>query len=181
MLLLDYLDEINNTDKIINKKIFNSYEYFGYRNKFTFQIDLELMIETIYLDIKLTDKFCQSRLEQGEFRYGLMNLYSSKCVVSSNSNPYELEAAHIVGVGDGGDYDLSNGLVLEANLHKTFDKFQWTINPLTLKIETKNNIISGNICNGSINKYVGKKINLNMNPFLYLNLKLRYDKFVANN
>jgi predicted restriction endonuclease len=171
MLLLDYLEEINNTDKIVETKILNSHEYFGYENKFTFQADLELMIETIYPNVKLVNKSGQTRLEQGEFRSGLMNLYSSKCVISSNSNPDELEAAHIVGVGDGGDYNLSNGLILEANLHKTFDKFQWAINPVTMMIEISNP-------KGSINKYEGKKINLELNPLLYSNLKSRYDKFI---
>ena len=170
-LLLDYLESINNYNKIIDVKILNSYEYFGYSNKFTFKIDLELLLETIYLDIKFVDKPSQVRLSQNEFRMKLMNLYSSQCIVSSNSNPDELEAAHIVGVGDGGDYDISNGLLLEANLHKTFDKYQWAINPSLLEIEVKNS-------NGSINKYNGNKINLKLNPILYSNLKSRYDKFI---
>ena len=137
-------------------------------------MDLELLVSTVYNEIKIVDVLSGIRLSQSEFRSGLMDLYEYKCVVSSNSNPDELEAAHIVGVADGGDYMLSNGLILEANLHKTFDKYQWTINPNTLQIET-----NPNYGEGSINKYCGIKLNINIDPILYSNLKLRYDKFVS--
>ena len=132
------------------------------------------MISTVYNDIKIVDENCGIRLSQSEFRSGLMDLYSSKCVVSSNSNPDELEASHIVGVADGGDYLLSNGLILEANLHKTFDKYQWAINPNTLEIE-----INPNYQEGSITKYQKIKLNIDIDPILYSNLKLRYDKFLS--
>ena len=137
-------------------------------------MDLELLVSTVYNEIKIVDVLSGIRLSQSEFRSGLMDLYEYKCIVSSNSNPDELEAAHIVGVADGGDYMLSNGLILEANLHKTFDKYQWTINPITLQIET-----NSNYGEGSINKYGGIKLNINIDPILYSNLKLRYDKFVS--
>lgn len=180
--ILNYLEKINYDNKILNSNIFDSYEYFYYFNLESFQIDLEFLLSTIYNEIKIQNNYGnKKRLSQNEFRTQLLNLYESKCVVSSNFNPDELEASHIVEVADGGDYELSNGLILEANLHKTFDRYQWTINPDTLEIEIKNNIICGNICNGSINKYVGKKINLDMNPFLYSNLKKRYNKFFSNN
>lgn len=180
--ILNHLEKINSYDKILYSDIFDLYEYFNYLDSESFKIDLEFVLSTIYNEIKIQNNYGNNkRLSQNEFRKQLLNLYESICVVSSNSNPDELEAAHIVEVADGGDYELSNGLILEANLHKTFDRYQWTINPDTLKIETKNNIISGNICNGSINKYVGRKINLNMNSFLYSNLKKRYAKFIANN
>lgn len=173
--LTEYLSNINNKSKSLSKKIMNSYSYFDYPDEYTFKLDLELLVSTVYDDIKIIDVSSEVRLSQSEFRSGLMNLYSSKCIISSNSNSDELEAAHIIGVADGGDYQLSNGLILEANLHKTFDKYQWTINPDTLEIEINPN---HNHKTGSINKYMGKKINIIMDPILYSNLKLRYNKFI---
>ena len=172
--LTKYLGDINKNSKILSKQIFNSGSYFDYMDEYTFKLDLELLTSTVYNEIKIIDIHSGIRLSQSEFRCGLMNLYSSKCIVSSNSNPDELEAAHIVGIGDGGDYQLSNGLILEANLHKTFDKYQWAINPNTLEIEINSKYIGG-----SINKYRGIKLNINFEPILYSNLKLRYNKFIS--
>jgi len=175
VLLSDYLEEISNDDvgeKKLCSNIINSYRYFGYPNESSFKIDLELLLETVYNQIILVDTLQKSRLTQNEFRTQLMDLYQSKCIISSNSNPDELEAAHIIEVCDGGNYDISNGLILEANLHKTFDKYQWMINPDTMEIEIK----EGH--SGSITKYMGNKINFALNPVLYSNLKFRYNKFV---
>lgn len=173
--LINYLEDINNSKEEIklSSNIINSYRYFGYPNEYSFKIDLELMLETVYNQIILVDNQPKARLTQSEFRTQLIDLYQSRCVISSNSNPDELEAAHIVDVCDGGNYDISNGLILEANLHKTFDKYQWTINPDTLKIEVREEH------SGSITKYMDKKINLTLNPVLYSNLKYRYDKFIG--
>lgn len=174
VLLTYYLEQINNSsERKLNSNITNLYRYFGYLNEYSFKIDLELLLENVYNQIILVDIPQKTRLIQNEFRTQLMNLYQFKCVISSNSNPDELEAAHIIEVCDGGNYDVSNGLILEANIHKTFDKYQWTINPDTMGIE----VMEGH--SGSINKYVNKKINLSLNPILYSNLKLRYDKFIG--
>ena len=176
VLLSNYLEEISNDDvgeQKLRSNITNSYRYFGYPNEYSFKIDLELLLETLYNQIILVDTPQKTRLTQNKFRTQLMDLYQSKCVISSNSNPDELEAAHIIEVCDGGNYDISNGLILEANLHKTFDKYQWTINPDTLKIEVR----EGH--SGSITKYMDKKIYLTLNPVLYSNLKYRYDKFTG--
>lgn len=176
MSLVDYLEKINNDKEEIklSLNIINSYGYFGYPTESSFKIDLELLLEIVYNQITLVDNPPKARLTQKEFRTQLMDLYQSRCVISSNSNPDELEAAHIMEVCSGGDYDISNGLILEANIHKTFDKYQWTINPDTMQIEVK----EGHL--GSISKYVGKKINLSLNPVLYSNLKSRYDKFISH-
>ena len=171
-ILSEYLETINNQDKKINSNILDSYESFDYPNKYCFRIDLELLLETVYDEITLVNAPQKTRLNQKEFRLELIKLYQSKCVISSNSNPDELEAAHIVEIACGGDYDISNGLLLEANIHKTYDKYQWTINPNTLEIEVKDGYL------GSITKYIGKKINLELNPVLYSNLKYRYEKFM---
>jgi len=173
--LEEYLDTISNSsDKKISDKFIHTWKYFNYPNSDTFVIDLDLLLQTVYTDIKIVQD-SNIRLSQSEFRNGLIKLYGNKCVVSNNNSLEELEASHIVEVKDGGNYDISNGLLLEANLHKTFDKYLWTINPDTLIIESNPN----NITN-SVKKYIGNKVDIKLNPFLYTNLKKRYDIFIEN-
>jgi predicted restriction endonuclease len=170
--LEDYLDKINQTDNKINFKILDSWEYFNYSNKEIFINDIELLIQLIYSNIKI----CQDsniRLSQTEFRKSLIEFYDGKCVITQNDSLEELEASHIVEHKDLGDSDLSNGLLLEANLHKTFDKYLWTINPDSLEIESSPKNITK-----SIKNHIGKKIDLQMNPILYTNLKKRYEIFL---
>lgn len=170
--LEEYLDIINITSKKISNKILDSWEFFNYPNSKIFQNDLELFFQTIYSDINII-KDSNARLSQSEFRCNLIKYYEGKCVITQNDSLEELEACHIVEIKDNGDYDISNGLLLSANLHKTFDKYLWSINPDTLEIE-----INANNITNSVKNYVGKKINIELNPFLYTNLKKRYDLFI---
>ena len=71
-------------------------------------------------------------------------------------------------ISDHGSYDINNGLLLTSTLHKTFDKYYWSI------IETKNNI---NI--GSIKNYVGNKVNLELNDNLIKSLEYHYKQFIS--
>jgi hypothetical protein len=174
--LEDYLDKISNSsNKKIPNKFMHTWKYFNYPNSNIFVNDLDLLLQTVYTDVKIIQD-SHVRLLQHEFRKGLIEQYSGKCVVSYNDSLEELEASHIVEVKDGGDSDISNGLLLEANLHKTFDKYLWTINPDTLIIESNPN----NVTN-SVKKYIGNKVNIELNPFLYTNLKKRYDIFAEKN
>ena len=161
---------IKKTYKIIH---FVSSEYFNYPSKQIFIKDLELLLEQIYPDIKF-NKESNSRPSQNEFRNNVIEQYGGKCIITNNTSLEELEASHIVEVKDYGDYSLNNGLLLEANLHKTFDRYYWSINPDTLEIESA----PKNITN-SIKNYIGKKVSIQMNPFLYTNLKKRYEIFLS--
>lgn len=174
--LEEYLDIIlNSPDKKISNKFIHTCKYFNYPNSDIFAIDLDLLLQSVYPDIKLVQD-SNVRLTQSEFRNGLIKLYGNKCVVSNNDSLEELEASHIVEIKDGGDSDISNGLLLEANLHKTFDKYLWAINPDTLVIESNPKNITT-----SVKKYIGNKIDIKLNPFLYANLKKRYEIFIENN
>lgn len=173
--LEDYLDLEYKTDKKIKSQLLSCWEYFGYPNKELFTSDIELLIQTIYPELKITRE-SKTRISQTKFRNYLLDHYANKCVITQNDSLEELEAAHIVELKNGGEYDVNNGLLLEANLHKTYDRYLWTINPHTLKIESNPNKITNTIKN-----YIGKKIDLQLNPFLYMNLKKRYDIFLEKN
>ena len=67
-------------------------------------------------------------------------------------------------------YKLS---LIEKNKHSTFDKYLWSINPNTLKIEINNN---KNV--GFIKKYVDNKVNIKLNDELFNNLNNHYTNFI---
>lgn len=107
-----------------------------------------------------------------------------KCIVTSKGIASEFEACHIVSVYDGGDYSKSNGILLTRNLHSLYDKYLWSINPDTLCIDTISN--DENIV-GSIVNYLGKKVNLNPDYFMKINLQSHWlifldkkNKFLLN-
>jgi hypothetical protein len=157
---------INNT---INLNIFNDHKSFGYDTRELLYIDLEFLAYNIYNTIIVDNS--KTRLSQTDFRLELLNKYG-KCIISDNSCIDELEACHLVELRDGGDYYLNNGIILEANLHKTFDKYLWCINPYTKIIEVKNNI------NSSINKY--KNMFIDFDDSIFNNLVIRYEKYVLS-
>jgi hypothetical protein len=64
-------------------------------------------------------------------------------------------------------------LLLSSDLHKTFDKYCWSINPNTLKIEINKNI---NDC-GKIKNYEDTIVNIKLNNRLYNNLLYHYNIF----
>ena len=171
--LEEYFDLVyNKTNNKLNSQLLSCWEYFGYPNKELFTADIELLLQTIYPELKIV-KESKTRISQTEFRNSLLDYYKSKCGITQNNSPEELEAVHIVELKDGGEYDVNNGLLLEANLHKTFDKYLWCINPYTKMIESKDNI------NSSINKY--KNIIIDIDDSIINNLIIRYNKYITIN
>ena len=93
----------------------------------------------------------KSRPSQTSFRDNLIN-YFKVCPITG-LGPDECEAAHIIPVCSDGDYVLTNGLLLGAHIHKTFDKYLWSINPSTRQIVCKPN--SGSIGTYNPNALIG--------------------------
>jgi hypothetical protein len=149
----------------ISESCYNNYKSFNYSSKESFFIDIQHLCKL--KNIKIVEERTK-RLSQDEFRNGLKKKYM-QCIITGN-NISECESAHIIPVKDDGNYELTNGLLLSANIHKTFDKFYWSINPITSCIEIKNNGIKS-----SINQYNGNKIDLEKETLLHL--QYHYDKF----
>ena len=165
--LENILNNINDkNEKTIDISIFNKYSDFDYKSKELLNIDLEFLTKNIYNISLITQKI--TRLSQKEFRKELLKKYG-KCLISNNTCIDELEACHLVEVKDDGDYNINNGIILEANFHKTFDRNIWCINPYTKMIEVKNGT------NSSINKYMNKI--LDIDDDIMDNLIKRYQKF----
>lgn len=162
-LLENYLDNYNN--KELCSSIYSMYKKFNYDDEDIYHIDLDFMLNNIY-NIKIVEQRLK-RIGQQEFKNKILELYHNKCVVTGNDCLEELEAAHIIPVSEVEDYSLDNGLLLERNIHVTFDKYFWSINPDTFIIKSLNK--------GTIAKYQGKKLDLPEN--LKENLRVHYNKF----
>lgn len=67
------------------------------------------------------------RLGQGAFRVLVTDAYQRNCAISGERTLPVLEAAHIRPYADEGPHQVSNGLLLRADLHKLFDDGYVTI------------------------------------------------------
>ena len=69
------------------------------------------------------------RIGQGIFRVAITEVYSGACAVTGEHSLPALEAAHIRPFGDGRPHDISNGLLMRADLHRLFDRGYLTVAP----------------------------------------------------
>lgn len=70
------------------------------------------------------------------YREGIINRYK-KCIITGMSINV-CEAAHIIPFSESdkdNNFNIDNGLLLNATLHKLFDKYHLSINPITLCVE----------------------------------------------
>lgn len=167
--LEQFLDKYNGGK--VSKKRLEDFEKFGYDNYLLFNHHLKFLLENCY-DIDIVDDTKQ-RLNQSEFREQLLKKFNNKCLITGEDCEIELTACHIVPVKDEESYDIDNGLLLRSNLHNTFDKYLWSINPDTLVIETKPRVRVGNI-----SQYTGQKVQLVLTPDLRSNLMKHYELFI---
>ena len=69
------------------------------------------------------------RLGQGSFRALVTDVYRYRCAISNERTLPVLQAAHIRPYADGGQHELSNGLLLRSDLHTLFDQHYLTVDP----------------------------------------------------
>jgi putative restriction endonuclease len=69
------------------------------------------------------------RLGQGAFRVLVTDSYRRRCAVSGERTLPALDAAHIRPYGEGGEHQLSNGILLRRDIHSLFDAGYVTITP----------------------------------------------------
>lgn len=70
------------------------------------------------------------RLGQGTFRVAVTAAYDGACAVSGEHSLPVLEAAHIRPYGtEEGTHEVSNGLLLRADIHRLFDSGYVTVTP----------------------------------------------------
>ena len=61
------------------------------------------------------------RLGQGAFRLAVTDAYRRQCAVSRGRVLPALDAAHIRSYSDGGEHEVSNGVLLRRDIHSVFD------------------------------------------------------------
>lgn len=66
-------------------------------------------------------KAIETRRGQKEFRRGLLDQYGDVCLITGPNTQQILEAAHIRPYSAGGTFEVSNGLLLRADIHTLFD------------------------------------------------------------
>jgi putative restriction endonuclease len=69
------------------------------------------------------------RLGQGTFSMAVRDAYGGACAVTREHSLPVLEAAHIRPYADGGEHEVSNGLLLRSDLHRLFDRGYVTVTP----------------------------------------------------
>ena len=69
------------------------------------------------------------RLGQRSFRVAVLDSYSRRCAVTNEKTLPALEAAHIRDYSDLPAHELSNGILLRADIHKLFDAGYVTVTP----------------------------------------------------
>lgn len=69
------------------------------------------------------------RLGQGSFRIAVTDAYSRACAVTGEHSLPVLDSAHIQPFAEGGPHEVSNGLLLRADLHRLYDKGYVTVTP----------------------------------------------------
>ncbi len=69
------------------------------------------------------------RLGQGTFRVAVTSAYGKACAVTGEHSLPVLEAAHIRPFEENGPHNVSNGLLLRADVHRLFDRGYVTVTP----------------------------------------------------
>lgn len=120
------------------------------------------------------------RNHQRTFREKIISKYKS-CIIT-HKPPDMCEACHIIPYSENEKkrYDINNGLLLSADLHRLFDKYCWSINPNTSKIAVSASLRL-NKQYQSINQYHGQFINLDKKTLINLNKHFREFEQKQNN
>lgn len=93
-----------------------------------------------------------TRRGQQKFRHDLISTYG-KCLVTGCEAELVLEAAHIRPYCGGGTFDVSNGLLLRADIHTLFD-----LDLIAIDTERMTVIVAPKLANTSYSKYAGKQL-----------------------
>lgn len=74
-------------------------------------------------------RIIRPRLGQGAFRSEVVDAYGRRCAVTRERTLPALDAAHIRPYSEGGEHEISNGLLLRRDIHSLFDRGYVTVTP----------------------------------------------------
>ncbi|MBK8164447.1 MAG: HNH endonuclease [bacterium] len=75
------------------------------------------------------EQLIRPRLGQGAFRLAVTEAYARSCAATGEHSLPVLDAAHIQPYADGGAHEITNGLLLRADLHRLYDAGYVTVTP----------------------------------------------------
>jgi hypothetical protein len=168
---------MNNIEKYFNNKptittdFYNKNEEYDIENKNLFKLLVNINLwanELSFTDEKYI------RIKQKKFRDEIINR-DKICIITKKYEETECEACHIVSVNDGGTYDINNGIFINLNHHKTFDKNLWCINPDNYTIDI---LIDDRKVVGSIIEYKDKLVDYEFNNIMKHYLRKRWNTYV---
>ncbi len=81
-----------------------------------------------------------ARVNQGQFRTGLLRAYGLSCAVTGPCPAEALEAAHVLPYATHESHNIDEGLLLRTDIHRLFDAGHIAINPDTLSVEVDPNL-----------------------------------------
>ncbi len=90
-------------------------------------------------EVKHVPREVLQRLGQAAFRAEAVRLFGGRCAITGVSEPWVLQAVHIVPVSSGGAHSGANALLLRADLHALFDTGRLTI-AHGLKVRVSRNV-----------------------------------------
>lgn len=76
-----------------------------------------------------SEQIVRPRLGQGAFRLAVTDAYGRACAVTGEHSLPVLDSAHIQPYANGGPHEVSNGLLLRADLHRLYDRGYVTVTP----------------------------------------------------
>jgi putative restriction endonuclease len=93
------------------------------------------------------------RRGQASFRRGLFKRYGNRCMVTGCELEALLEAAHIAPYRNASHNELSNGLLLRADIHTIYDLYLMEIDAITLTVT-----FDESVCQAGYSAYHGKQL-----------------------
>lgn len=75
-----------------------------------------------------------TRRGQADFRAKLLVAYGARCAITNCDAEEALEAAHVIPFAADQNYELSNGILMRADIHTLFDLFLVSIEPQTTTV-----------------------------------------------
>ncbi len=175
---MSILDNLYDEIKTMNKQQLETF----IQNHDNDKITLETLLFIAYdlhgyePDDKITEQKLK-RQHQQKFRHELEKRYK-KCVISKK-NIDVCEACHIVPFSESESaqkYNINNGLLMSADLHKLFDKDRMSINDEGHIVFAKDLLQQKSY--KEFRKYDNMLINLNQETMV--NIKLHYEKFLLS-
>lgn len=140
---------INSASSFLNEAVMENTED---RQSHGNQTNLNSSIDEYILSSILT------RRGQPKFRESLLAAYSGTCAISGCTAEAALEAAHITPHAQEQSYEVSNGVLLRADIHTLFDLFLISINP------EGGTVVVSEECRPSYDEYHGVELSIPSNP-----------------